>query len=509
MPYLRTPSRSRQVNTAPSILGDRVAEALPPPVLSWPEHVDALGFASREAVEFAASWFEHRTENHRRLIQRDPMVPVRDGERGRYVTVANGANGPVWIDKGTGEIVPEPKTERAELDTGYFVNTFGSEGRHRTEMAPLDYRIVITPGTVGLRVTDPRDHSDPYFADIEIDEEGNVVKRKIPTREPITEFSQKSRIRLIRRCLSIPWGEYIGPDERIHFVTVTAPPDWRAVFKDRRCGYKALRSFHDRLKYATGKDARGFWKLEFQRRGAPHWHLILITPRTIDGERITKWISKAWYDSVGSGDEKHLRAGTNVDVQQSVNASDALRLALYFAGYSTAKDKEYQHKVPEQGWVDENGSSGRFWGYFGVKPAEQEVRITPDDLIQTKRLLRARERAQRGTVQFDELSEAKQSKWLARGRRPDAFGQISVPLTKQRTVYRTLQKLDRTGPNPEHGPDPIEIRSVRRRRHTRSLTGPETGCTAFVNNGPTLAVNIARTQTEPTPWPKGQRRQLP
>ena len=497
------------MNTAANVVDGRVARPLPEPVQAWPEHVDALGFASRQAVEFAASWFEHRSEPHRRLIQPAGMEPVRSGERGRYVTVANGADGPVWVDKGTGEVVPEPAVKRAELDTGCYVDTFGSDGRYRSEMAPLDYRIVITPGTVGLRVTDPRDSSDPYFADVEIDEEGNVVERTPPKREPITEFSQRSRVRLIRRCLSIPWGEYIGPGERIHFVTVTAPPDWRAVFKDRRCGYKALRSFQDRLKYATGEDARGFWKLEFQRRGAPHWHLILITPRQINGQRLTEWISQAWYESVGSGDEKHLRAGTNVDIQQSVDASDALRLALYFAGYSTAKNKEYQHKVPDEGWVDENGSSGRFWGYFGVKPAEIERRITPHDLVETKRLLRSRERSQRGTVRFDELPEAKQTAWLDKGRRPDASGMVSVPLTRRRAVYRTVRKLDRTGDRPEHGPDPIILRSVRRRRRTRSLVGTETGCTSFVNNGPGLAVDIARTLTKPTPWPKGQRRPLP
>ncbi|MGH1488203.1 MAG: rolling circle replication-associated protein [Acidimicrobiales bacterium] len=486
----------------------RVAKVLPEPVRAWPEHSEALGFAGRDAVDFAASWFQHRKQAQRRRIELQ-RSPVGGAEWVRSVTVADGADGPVWIDKGTGEIVPKPEVRRADLDTGYWVDTFGADSRHRTEMAPLDHRIVITPGTVGLRVTDPRDSSDPYFADIEIDEEGNVVPSKPVVREPITEFSRKSRTRLIRRCLSIPWGEYVEPDERIHVVTLTAPADYLAVFKDHKDGYKALRSFQDRLRYATGRKARGFWKLEFQRRGAPHWHLILITPRYIDGQRLTQWLSQAWYEAVGSGVESHLRAGTNVDIEQSLQASDALRLALYFAGYSTRKDKEYQHQVPEEGWVDENGSTGRFWGYFGVKPAEVEVRITPDDLIQTKRLLRARERSQRGSVDFNELPEAKQEAWLRKGRRPDSAGRVSVPLTRARTVYRTVYKLDRTGDRPEHGPDPIEIRTVRRRRRTRSLTGTATGCTAFVNNGPGLAVAIAKTLTEPTPWPKGQRRPLP
>jgi hypothetical protein len=232
-------------------------------------------------------------------------------------------------------------------------------------------------------------------------------------------------------------------------------------------------------------------------------------PRRVKGERLTKWLSRAWYEAVGSGDESHLRAGTSVDLDQSLKGSDALRLALYFAGYSTRKDKEYQHKVPAEGWVDENGSTGRFWGYFGVKPAEVEVRITPEELAEVKRLLRARERCQRGSVSLADLPEAKQQAWLRKGRRPDASGRIVIPLTKERTVHRAVRKLDRSGPRPEYGPDLVKVRSVNRRRRTRSLTGVVTGCTAFVNNGPGLAVLIARYLNQPTTWPKGQPRPLP
>jgi hypothetical protein len=482
-------------------VGSRVADPLPETVKAWPEHTGAIGFVGRDAVDFAAGWFTNPPLPVRRRLDdpnRGPHVPRR-GEF-RRITAVHGADGTVWVDKGTGEIVDRPDVLRGETDHCEWTDTYGSDTTSRTESAPLDYRVVITPGTFGLRVTDPRDSSDPYFEDIEIDEEGNVVERPTPTREPITEFSKKSRVRLIRRCLSIPWGDYIGQGERIHVITLTSPPDWRAVFKDRHCGYRALRSFQDKIRYATGIKARGFWKLEFQRRGAPHWHLILITPRMIGGEQITKWVSKAWYEAVGSGDEKHLRAGTNVDVQQSVDASDALRLALYFAGYSTSKDKEYQHKVPEEGWVDANGSSGRFWGYFGVKPAETEVRITPDELVRVKRLLRARERSQRGTVNIDDLPEAKQEAWLRKGRTPDQHGNVTLPLTKLTTVRRIEHKLDRSGDRPEHGPELHIYRRVRRRRRTRSLVGPITGCTTFVNKGPGLAVAIANSLTEPRPW---------
>ncbi len=46
------------------------------------------------------------------------------------------------------------------------------------------------------------------------------------------------------------------------------------------------------------------WVLEFQGRGAPHMHVL------VKGKVNKQWLSRAWYEIVGSGDEKHLRAGT-------------------------------------------------------------------------------------------------------------------------------------------------------------------------------------------------------
>ncbi len=101
-----------------------VANAMPEPVLAWPEFTEALGFAGREAVDFAASWFPALSERMRRRIDPNP-IPTRVPDGFRYARIADGADGPVWVDKGTGEIMPKPDTLRADLDAGAWADTFG------------------------------------------------------------------------------------------------------------------------------------------------------------------------------------------------------------------------------------------------------------------------------------------------------------------------------------------------------------------------------------------------
>jgi len=88
---------------------------------------------------------------------------------------------------------------------------------------------------------------------------------------------------------------------------------------------------------------RGLWILEFQKRGAPHFHII------VNGFIDKKKLSEAWYKIVGSGDKKHLRAGTNVG---------RIRLKRGLANYISAyASKAYQKQVPEN-----YSDVGRFWG---------------------------------------------------------------------------------------------------------------------------------------------------
>jgi len=87
------------------------------------------------------------------------------------------------------------------------------------------------------------------------------------------------------------------------YVTLTYP----AVYPTKPGEYKRhLKNFASRMKRVFPQ-AGFFWRLEFQRRGAPHYHLLVYG---VEGTQ--DWVSAAWYDIVGSGDENHLQCGAFV-----------------------------------------------------------------------------------------------------------------------------------------------------------------------------------------------------
>jgi hypothetical protein len=94
------------------------------------------------------------------------------------------------------------------------------------------------------------------------------------------------------------------------FVTLTYPGQWDNNPKKWK---RDLRVFWMRLNRAL-PGVGCIWKLEFQKRGAPHFHLLVwgsgYAPLLIN-------VSRIWYETVGSGDERHLRAGSRVEMVKS------------------------------------------------------------------------------------------------------------------------------------------------------------------------------------------------
>jgi hypothetical protein len=72
------------------------------------------------------------------------------------------------------------------------------------------------------------------------------------------------------------------------------------------------------------------WVMEFQERGAGHFHIFTTKP--VDRQ----WIAKAWYEIVDSGDKKHLQAGTSV---QYIVEEDDPRLPSDRARYKAQRAK--------------------------------------------------------------------------------------------------------------------------------------------------------------------------
>jgi len=92
-----------------------------------------------------------------------------------------------------------------------------------------------------------------------------------------------------------------------------------------------------------------FWFLEFQARGAPHYHIF--TNRPVNKE----WCSRRWYDIVNSEDLRHLRAGTRCETLVRGRAGTISYASKYAA-------KAEQKDVPA-GYEN----VGRFWGVYGCR----------------------------------------------------------------------------------------------------------------------------------------------
>jgi hypothetical protein len=155
-------------------------------------------------------------------------------------------------------------------------------------------------------------------------------KRKAK-RSKINEFSKRSakRLRHIVRNSEDTWKA---------FVTLTYPENFPC---DGRETKSHLNSFLQWLGRRRG--IKFIWVLEFQLRGAPHYHILVS-----DYIPLTE-LSERWYKIVGSGDEKHLKAGTQI---QSIKS----KRHLY--GYLSSYIKKLHQKLVPK----EFENVGRFWG---------------------------------------------------------------------------------------------------------------------------------------------------
>lgn len=138
------------------------------------------------------------------------------------------------------------------------------------------------------------------------------------------------------------------------FICLTYPAEWP---KNGRVVKRHLDVFGKRCRRIGACFA---WALEYQTRGAPHYHLLARFPIDWDVVRVQKWVALNWFEVVGSGDEKHLRAGTSAEVVN--NAECAGWYISHYLG------KEYQKTIPEGVTLP-----GRMWGMIGCKTPKPEV----------------------------------------------------------------------------------------------------------------------------------------
>ena len=170
---------------------------------------------------------------------------------------------------------------------------------------------------------------------------------KLGSRSNIAAFSSSSGRRMrafLRECV---------PEYRV-MVTLTYPASFPL---DGRVTKEHLRRFVQELKRDAERKYSGidlkkwscFWFMEFQRRGAVHFHLFVTCSYP------KQWIAETWYRIVGSDDIRHKHAGTRIEKLRAGRKGTISYASKYAA-------KQAQKEIP-----DFLKNTGRFWGVSGCK----------------------------------------------------------------------------------------------------------------------------------------------
>lgn len=427
---------------------------------------------------------------------------------GGLVICAENVRGPLADGIATGELraidalglrfpTPEMVTAAAALFEPAAPWACGP-ARRGVERESGRFRIAVGPGVVRLSWTNPVraektaeravGHHQRHVDDAKLRVRGDLaagddhravvsLTRRSPTENDqrgtghvITEWSRKSRSSMCRAFAELDYTPLVESGRVPAMVTLTYPGDWEVVAPDGASVKRHMVLWRKRFQREYGEPARYIWKLEFQRRGAPHIHLWMAPPISPgrSGRGFAQWLSEAWAQVVDHPDAeqkaRHRLAGTAIDVRNGLKACDPKRLAIYFTKHSSPNldgDKEYQHIVPEL-WRQPGRGPGRFWGVYGLKKAVTVVEVTQDAYIAARRIVRRWSRNQ--AVHGDSGSH---------------FPTAVVPRTATRLVPRVIRD---TG---------VVAHSRVRRRRRLCNQGGLAGGYALVNDGPSFATALA------------------
>lgn len=181
-------------------------------------------------------------------------------------------------------------------------------------------------------------------------------KSNLGRRGVVTGWSRKSRSNLLRTLAgcALPghWAMW----------TLTVPADWFRYAPHPDDAQELLRTFVKRYEREFG-EMSAVWKLEFQRRGAFHYHIGFRMPegyKHVPGAPpdsvLREWGNRAWHEivvhpgrwGVCPGDTCpeiwHRRKGCDLDTRYADRIQQAGKtFASYFAKHKTWKSKAYQN----------------------------------------------------------------------------------------------------------------------------------------------------------------------
>ncbi len=199
--------------------------------------------------------------------------------------------------------------------------TYSDYGKRLASAYNLGQR-VFAGGSEGVKPAKPYKPDAPIkpkkpvdSGNLQIWVDGSLIKVSKPSgscnhsgggkRNIVLGFSRGSRRRVLQKMAMLIRS--VLP----LFVTLTYPSEYSLDYTQWK---KHLDTWCKRLhrKYPT---AGLIWRLEAQKRGAPHYHLLIFGVDLTS--EVKSWIAQSWFEVVASGDMKHLAHGTDVEMVRS------------------------------------------------------------------------------------------------------------------------------------------------------------------------------------------------
>lgn len=176
------------------------------------------------------------------------------------------------------------------------------------------------------------------------------------TRGRVTTFSRKSRKRLLEKTARLDLRS-VAMKNPIVFLTLT----YGQKFPEPKQAKAHLRALLKRLGRLS-PEASGIWRMEFQDRGAPHFHIILF-----DLSFISKEVVKSiWGDIIG----KEFWDTSKQEPQAPFTRIEAIRnprKAMAYVSKYVAKGQEAGSGFNNVPYLTANPEIGRLWGVFNAK----------------------------------------------------------------------------------------------------------------------------------------------
>lgn len=207
----------------------------------------------------------------------------------------------------------------------------------------------------------PRPIQDHRHATVQI--WPNMVKLKVPSIQPphlvgITrgsvslEFGGKMRKRFLDR-----FNAWHVPNENMYFVHLTYPNEYS---EDWHTWKLHLKVFKHHLKRKFPK-SEGWWKLELQRRGAPHFHMVIDLRQKCSVRRFRAWVDAVWARIAHSLDQYGGKYAVRVETISSIR--HARNYVCKYMSKLTYAPVDIHGEVLESTNMRE--TMGRLWGRIG------------------------------------------------------------------------------------------------------------------------------------------------